>query len=59
MARRLNEQGVALERFDGLLQDELGIWAAPGGARVAWFKDPDGNTLSLTQRGDISCRPSA
>jgi predicted enzyme related to lactoylglutathione lyase len=30
-------------------QDERGIWAAPGGARVAWFKDPDGNTLSLGQ----------
>jgi catechol 2,3-dioxygenase-like lactoylglutathione lyase family enzyme len=59
VARRLDEQGVALERFDGLLQDELGIWTAPGGARVAWFKDPDGNTLSLTQRGDDSCRPSA
>ena len=30
-------------------QDELGVWSAPGGARVAWFKDPDGNVLSLTQ----------
>jgi hypothetical protein len=31
--------------------DELGIWAAPGGAKVAWFKDPDGNLLSLTEMG--------
>ena len=32
-------------------QDELGIWNAPGGTFVAWFKDPDGNVLSLTQFG--------
>jgi len=30
-------------------QDELGIWTAPGGSKVAWFKDPDGNVLSLTE----------
>jgi hypothetical protein len=30
-------------------QDELGIWTAPSGAKVAWFKDPDGNTLSISQ----------
>jgi predicted enzyme related to lactoylglutathione lyase len=30
-------------------QDELGIWQSPSGARVAWFKDPDGNTLSVSQ----------
>jgi catechol 2,3-dioxygenase-like lactoylglutathione lyase family enzyme len=47
--RNLQEAGVALERFRGMAQDELGIWTAPGGARVAWFKDPDGNILSLTQ----------
>lgn len=45
----LQEHGVAFERFNGLTQDALGIWSAPGGARVAWFKDPDGNTLSVTQ----------
>jgi hypothetical protein len=32
-----------------MTQDEFGIWTAPGGARVAWFKDPDGNTRSLTE----------
>jgi catechol 2,3-dioxygenase-like lactoylglutathione lyase family enzyme len=42
-------RGVAFERFDGMTQDELGIWTAPGGDQVAWFKDPDGNTLSLTE----------
>jgi catechol 2,3-dioxygenase-like lactoylglutathione lyase family enzyme len=47
--RDLRERGVAFERFAGVDQDELGIWHAPSGARVAWFKDPDGNTLSLTQ----------
>ena len=41
--------GVPFERFPGLGQDDRGIWRAPGGARVAWFKDPDGNLLSLTQ----------
>jgi hypothetical protein len=32
-----------------MVQDQLGIWNAPGGAKVAWFKDPDGNVLSVTQ----------
>lgn len=48
--RALGARGVAFERYDGLEQDGLGIWRSPSGARVAWFKDPDGNTLSLTQR---------
>lgn len=47
--RALAGRGVAFERFPGLEQDQLGIWASPAGARVAWFKDPDGNLLSLTQ----------
>ena len=45
----LTARGVAFDRFEGIEQDELGIWRSPGGARVAWFKDPDANTLSLTQ----------
>jgi len=45
----LKKNGVQFEIFPGLPQDELGIWAAPGGARVAWFKDPDGNILSVSQ----------
>lgn len=49
IVRNLQEAGVALERFRGMAQDELGIGTAPGGARVAWFKDPDENILSVTQ----------
>jgi catechol 2,3-dioxygenase-like lactoylglutathione lyase family enzyme len=45
----LTKRGVRFERFDGLSQDELGVWTSPSGAKVAWFKDPDGNTLSLTE----------
>jgi catechol 2,3-dioxygenase-like lactoylglutathione lyase family enzyme len=45
----LQARGAKFERFPGLPQDELGIWAAPGGSKVAWFKDPDGNLLSLSQ----------
>jgi hypothetical protein len=40
---------VIFDRFEGVDQDEHGVWDAPGGARVAWFRDPDGNRLSLTQ----------
>jgi catechol 2,3-dioxygenase-like lactoylglutathione lyase family enzyme len=45
----LAARGVTFERYPGLEQDERGIWRAPGGARIAWFEDPDGNILSLTQ----------
>jgi catechol 2,3-dioxygenase-like lactoylglutathione lyase family enzyme len=48
-ANKLQEAGVSLERYAGMQQDELGIWRSPSGARVAWFKDLDGNTLSITQ----------
>lgn len=45
----LKQKGVACERFAGMGQDEHGVWASPSGAHVAWFKDPDGNLLSLTE----------
>jgi catechol 2,3-dioxygenase-like lactoylglutathione lyase family enzyme len=45
----LNGRGVAFLRFEGMSQDALGVWTTPGGDRVAWFKDPDGNTLALFQ----------
>ena len=45
----LQEKGVLLERISYFKQDELGIWTAPSGDKVAWFKDPDGNTLSVSQ----------
>lgn len=48
-AAGLAERGIAFERFQGLEQDKHGIWTAPGGARIAWFKDPAGNLLSLSQ----------
>jgi catechol 2,3-dioxygenase-like lactoylglutathione lyase family enzyme len=48
--RNLSARGVKFERYDYMgPQNELGIWTAPNGAQVAWFKDPDGNTLSLSQ----------
>ncbi|MEQ6900353.1 VOC family protein [Nocardioides sp. YIM 152588] len=46
---RLVAAGVELRRYDGLGQDERGIWTAPGGTRIAWFADPDGNVLSLQE----------
>ena len=45
----LEKAGVKFERYGLPDQDEKGIWTAPSGAKVAWFKDPDGNVLSLTQ----------
>ena len=45
----LQARGVHFERYPWAQQDELGIWSAPGGAKVAWFKDPDGNVLSVSQ----------
>jgi len=49
IATELASRGVHFERYRGMAQDELGIWRAPSGARIAWFMDPDDNTLSLTQ----------
>ena len=45
----LGERGVTFERFAGMKQDGLGIWTNPGRSKVAWFKDPDGNLLSLSE----------
>ena len=47
--RGLNKKGISFERYEFMQQDELGIWHAPGGTKVAWFKDPDGNLLSLDE----------
>jgi len=46
---KLEKAGVKFNRYPGLEQDKLGIWTSPSGARIAWFKDPDGNTLSVTE----------
>jgi catechol 2,3-dioxygenase-like lactoylglutathione lyase family enzyme len=45
----LSRRGVLFERFEHLPQDEYGAWSAPDGTQVVWFKDPDGNVLSLSQ----------
>ena len=48
--QQLIADGIIFLRYAGLNENHpLGIWTAPGGARIAWFKDPDGNVLSLTQ----------
>ena len=45
----LGAKGVEFLRFEGMAQSEEGIWSTPGGHKIAWFKDPDGNVLSLTE----------
>jgi catechol 2,3-dioxygenase-like lactoylglutathione lyase family enzyme len=47
----LTGRGVKFERYPALTQDPREIWRSPGGAQIAWFKDPDGNLLSLIQSG--------
>jgi catechol 2,3-dioxygenase-like lactoylglutathione lyase family enzyme len=48
----LTARGVPFHRYDGMDQSATGIWTTPSGDLVAWFADPDGNTLSLTQFRD-------
>jgi hypothetical protein len=48
-AKELKKKGVSFEVYEGFGQDADGVWTAPGGTQVAWFKDPGGNLLSLTQ----------
>jgi hypothetical protein len=45
----LRARGVLFKRHGGIEYDGAAIWRAPGGTRVAWFEDPDANTLSITQ----------
>ncbi len=45
--KALEKKGVKFERYPGMDQDQLGIWSSPSGARIAWFKDLDGNVLSV------------
>jgi catechol 2,3-dioxygenase-like lactoylglutathione lyase family enzyme len=47
--RALSAAGVRFERFPGVEQDDIGEWLSPSGACVAWFSDPDGNVLSVSQ----------
>lgn len=45
----LNSKDIFCIKYDFLKQDDLGVWTSPSGSKVAWFKDPDGNVLSLTE----------
>jgi catechol 2,3-dioxygenase-like lactoylglutathione lyase family enzyme len=47
--QHLTDRGVVMERYAPVEQDERGVWTTPAGDQVVWFKDFDGNTLSLTQ----------
>jgi catechol 2,3-dioxygenase-like lactoylglutathione lyase family enzyme len=47
--QELTACGISFERFQGLMQDANGIWASPMGAKIAWFRDPDGNILSISE----------
>ena len=49
VAKWLSERGVVLEKYPFAQDQGLGIWTAPSGDKVAWFKDPDGNVLSISQ----------
>jgi catechol 2,3-dioxygenase-like lactoylglutathione lyase family enzyme len=55
--RDLAARGVQFLRFEGMEQDEDGIWNSPGGGGVAWFNDPDGNTLSVSRYESTEARP--
>jgi catechol 2,3-dioxygenase-like lactoylglutathione lyase family enzyme len=50
----LGQAGVHFERYAGMDQDDFGIWTSPTGAKIAWFKDPDGNTLSISEHPEVS-----
>jgi len=47
--RGLSARGIVFNRYPGMDQDELGIWRAPSGSRIAWFQDPDENVLSVAE----------
>jgi catechol 2,3-dioxygenase-like lactoylglutathione lyase family enzyme len=56
VATWLRDRGVTLEKYPFAQDRELGIWTAPGGDKVAWFKDPDGNILSISQHADLASK---
>jgi catechol 2,3-dioxygenase-like lactoylglutathione lyase family enzyme len=53
VASHLKARGVVFERYPWMKQDALGIWDSPSGDKVAWFRDPDGNVLSISHCADI------
>jgi catechol 2,3-dioxygenase-like lactoylglutathione lyase family enzyme len=50
--RTLHARGVTFTLYPGMAQSDLGVWTAPGGSKIVWFRDPDGNVLSLSQHSD-------
>ena len=56
--RDLRKRGVTFRRYEWMEQDDQGVWVSPTGAKIAWFNDPDGNTLSLTEFECLNKRPS-
>jgi catechol 2,3-dioxygenase-like lactoylglutathione lyase family enzyme len=54
VATWLRDRGVTLEKYPFVQDRELGIWTTPSGDKVAWFKDPDGNILSIAQHPDTA-----
>ena len=54
VVQSLAQKGVAFEKYNFFEQDNLGVWTSPSGAKVAWFKDLDGNLLSLTEHDNAS-----
>lgn len=59
VVKTLQKKRVRFERYEFLQQNELGIWTSPTGAKIAWFKDPDGNILSISQHPEPKRRPRA
>jgi catechol 2,3-dioxygenase-like lactoylglutathione lyase family enzyme len=53
----LEQSGITFERYSFLPQDEHGIWTTPTGSKVAWFKDPDGNLLSISEHPESHHQP--
>lgn len=53
----LSKRGISFEKYPGMKQDNLGVWTAPNGDKVAWFKDPDGNILSLSAHHQSYAQP--
>jgi catechol 2,3-dioxygenase-like lactoylglutathione lyase family enzyme len=52
-AKSLQQSRIRFERYEWMQQDDLGIWTSPTGAKVAWFKDPDGNILSISEHPEL------
>jgi catechol 2,3-dioxygenase-like lactoylglutathione lyase family enzyme len=49
LVAKLTGKGIVFEQFGLPHQDETGVWTAPSGDKIAWFRDPDGNVLSLSE----------